>query len=207
MKILAVSDKIVDIIYTPSIQERMADIDLVISCGDLPNSYLEFIVTILNKPLYYVFGNHHRDTVYTETGKKTGGPEGCINIDNRIVEHKGILIAGFEGSMRYRPGQYQYSDLQMCMKINRLKPRLYSNRLFKKRYVDILVTHAPPLGIHDEDDLCHRGFKCFNSFIKNYRPKYHLHGHIHYYGCDYEWMTRVNGTKVVNTYGFQVLEI
>jgi len=207
MKILVVSDKIIDIIYTPSIAERMADIDLVISCGDLPNSYLEFIVTILNKPLYYVFGNHHRSTVYTEKGKKTGGPEGCINIDNRIVEHKGVLIAGFEGSMRYRPGKYQYSDFEMCMKISRLKPRLYANRLFKKKYVDILVTHAPPLGIHDEDDLCHRGFKCFNSFRKSYHPKYHLHGHIHYYGCDYEWMTEVNGTKVVNAYGFQVLEI
>jgi Icc-related predicted phosphoesterase len=185
----------------------MADIDFIISCGDLPNSYLEFIVTILNKPLYYVFGNHHRKAVYTEKGKKTGGPEGCINIDNRIVEYNGILIAGFEGSMRYSPGKYQYSDFEMCMKINRLKPRLYANKLFKKKYVDILVTHAPPLGIHDEDDLCHRGFKCFKSFIKSYHPKYHLHGHIHYYRTGYEWMTEVNGTKVVNAYGFQVLEI
>lgn len=207
MKILAVSDKIVDIIYTPSIQERLADVDFIISCGDLPNSYLEFIVTVLNKPLFYVFGNHHRNILYTEKGKKTGGPEGCINIDNRIIEYKGLLIGGFEGSIRYSPGEYQYSDFEMCMKINRMKPRLYFNRIFKKKYIDILVTHAPPLGIHDEKDLCHRGFKCFNSFIKSYRPRYHVHGHIHYYGTDYEWMTDVNGTKVVNTYGFQVLEI
>lgn len=207
MKILTVSDKIVDILYTPSIEERLADIDLVISCGDLPSSYLEFIVTVLNKPLFYVFGNHHRKTIYTEKGKKTGGPEGCINIDNRIVEHEGLLIGGFEGSMRYSTGKYQYSDFEMCMKINRMKPSLYFNKLFKKKYIDILVTHAPPFGIHDEEDLCHRGFRCFNNFIKNFRPKYLIHGHIHYYGTGYEWLTEVNGTKVVNAYGFQILEI
>jgi len=207
MKILAISDKIVDIIYTPSIEDRLADIDFIISSGDLPNSYLEFIVTILNKPLFYVFGNHHRNTIHTEHGKKTGGPEGCINIDNRIIEYKGLLIGGLEGSMRYSPGEHQYSDFEMCMKINRMKPRLYFNKIFKKKYIDILVTHAPPLGIHDGEDLCHRGFKCFNGFIKDYTPKYHIHGHIHYYGSNCRWLTEVGNTKVVNAYGFQILEI
>ncbi len=207
MKILAISDKIVDIIYTPSIEERLADIDLIISSGDLPNNYLEFIVTILNKPLFYVFGNHHRNVIYTDKGKKIGGPEGCINIDNRIIEYNDLLIGGLEGSMRYSPGEHQYTDFEMCMKINRLKPRLYKNRLFKKRFIDILVTHAPPYKIHDEEDLCHRGFKCFNKFIENYKPKYLIHGHIHYYGCNNEWLTEVNGTKVINAYGYQIIEI
>jgi len=207
MKILAISDKIVDIIYTPSIEERLADVDLIISSGDLPNNYLEFIVTILNKPLLYVFGNHHRNVTYTDKGEKTGGPEGCINIDNRIIEYNGLLIGGLEGSMRYSPGEHQYTDFEMCMKINHLKPRLYKNKLFKKKFIDILVTHAPPYKIHDEEDLCHRGFKCFNKFIESYKPKYLIHGHIHYYGCDNEWLTEVNGTKVINAYGYQIIEI
>jgi uncharacterized protein len=207
MKILAVSDKIVDIIYTPSIKERLADIDFIISCGDLPNSYLEFIVSMLNKPLYYVFGNHHRDLLYTENGIRKGGPEGCINIDNRIIEYGGLLIGGFEGSFRYRSGNYQYTELEMCLKINRMKPALYFNKLFKKKYIDILVTHAPPRGIHDREDLCHRGFRCFNKFIKRYKPGYHIHGHIHYYGSGCQWLTEVGDTKVINAYGFQILEI
>ena len=207
MKILAISDKIVDIIYTPSIEERLADVDLIISSGDLPNNYLEFIVTILNKPLFYIFGNHHRKVTYTDKGKKTGGPEGCINIDNRIIEYNGLLIGGLEGSMRYSPGEHQYTDFEMCMKINRLRPRLYKNKLFKKRFIDILVTHAPPYKIHDEEDLCHRGFKSFNKFIESYKPKYLIHGHIHYYGCGNKWLTEVNGTKVINAYGYQIIEI
>lgn len=207
MKILAISDKIVDIIYTPSIKERMKDIDFIVSCGDLPNSYLEFIVSILGKPLFYVFGNHQIDTLYTENGIKKGGPEGCINLDNRIIEHNGILIGGLEGSMRYSCGNYQYTDFQMFSKINRMKPRLYFNKIFKKRYIDILITHAPPYKIQDQDDLPHIGFKCFNKFIKSYSPKFLIHGHIHTYGVNNDWITEANGTKVINAYGFRVLEL
>ena len=207
MKILAISDKIVDIIYTPSIEKRLADIDLIISSGDLPNNYLEFIVTILNKPLFYVFGNHHRNVTYTDKGKKTGGPEGCINIDNRIIEYNGLLIGGLEGSMELDLILRTVVQRSMSMKINRLKPRLYINKIFKKRFIDILVTHAPPYKIHDEEDRCHQGFKSFNRFIESYKPKYLVHGHIHYYGVDNEWLTEVNGTKVINAYGYQIIEI
>lgn len=207
MKILAISDKISEIIYTSSIAERIKDIDFIVSCGDLPNDYLEFIVSTLNKPLFYVFGNHHIDIIYTENGIKESGPEGCINLDNRIMEYNGVLIGGLEGSMRYSNGKYQYTDYQMCMKINRMKPRLYLNKILKKRYIDILITHAPPYKIHDKDDLTHRGFRCFNRFIKSYNPKLFIHGHIHVYGINNKWVTEVGSTKVINAYGFRILEL
>jgi len=95
----------------------------------------------------------------------------------------------------------------MCWKVNKMKPRLYFNKYFKKRYIDILVTHAPPYKIHDREDLCHTGFKCFNKFIKKYRPKYLIHGHTHLYGMDNDWLTIVNGTKVVNAYGYKIIEL
>lgn len=207
MKILALSDKVVDIIYTPSIAERLKDIDIIISCGDLPNYYLEFVVSILNKPLFYIFGNHHKNIIYTDKGKKSGDPEGCINLDNRIVRYNDLLIGGLEGSMRYSGNDYQYTDFQMCTKINRLKPRMCLNKIFRKKYIDILITHAPPYKIHDGEDLCHKGFKCFNNFIKKYRPGYLIHGHTHIYGPDKNWLTDINGTKVVNSYGFRILEL
>ena len=207
MKILAVSDKIVDIIYTSSITERLKDVDFIVSCGDLPNSYLEFIVSTLNKPLFYVHGNHHIDTIYTEDGAREGGPEGCINLDNRIIEYNGVIIGGLEGSIRYSTGKYQYTDFQMCMKINRMKPRLYLNKIFKKRYIDILITHSPPYKIQDQDDLPHRGFKCLAGFIKSFSPKFLIHGHIHVYGIDNRRIMKVGKTKVINAYGFRVIEI
>jgi len=207
MKVLLISDKVIEHIYSNSIADRMNDVDFIISCGDLPAYYLEFIVTTLNKPLFYVMGNHNANKICTESGMKSGFPEGCINLDQRIIEYNNVILMGLEGSMRYSGGAHQYTESQMCWKINRLKPALYVNKIFKKRYVDILVTHAPPFKIHDAPDLCHRGFKCFNKFIKKFSPKYLVHGHMHTYGTNNNWMTAVNNTKIINAYGYRVIEI
>lgn len=206
MKILLISDKIVEHIYSSSIAERMKDIDFVISCGDVPGYYLEFIVSMLNKPLFYVNGNHC-ESICSESGTRPDIPEGCININQKIVGYKNILIMGLEGSMRYNRGDYQYTDFQMSWKINKLKPRLYLNKIFKKKYIDILVTHAPPYKIHDQEDICHKGFKSFNSFMQKFKPKYLLHGHIHIYGTKNDWITEIDGTKVINAYGYRIIEI
>ena len=55
---LAVSDEIDQRIYSATLRQRMPDVEVVFSCGDLPARYLEFIVDALDKPVYYVLGNH-----------------------------------------------------------------------------------------------------------------------------------------------------
>lgn len=207
MKALLISDKIVEHIYSNSISERLKDIDFVISCGDLPNYYLEFIVSTLNKPLFYVMGNHFNNGVHTENGLSQRHPEGCIDIDGKIVEFDNIVMAGFAGSMRYNNGNYQYTDSQMQLKAFRLRARLFIRKLLGKRGIDIIVTHAPPFEIHDGEDLCHRGFKVFKELIDIYKPKFFIHGHTHLYGVDNKWKTQVGNTEVINAYGFRIIEI
>lgn len=74
MKVLAVSDHVVDAVYSGCANGRFDDVDLAISCGDLSYSYLEYIVTLLNVPCFYVHGNHDHPeyrangTVLTEPG-------------------------------------------------------------------------------------------------------------------------------------------
>ena len=46
MKILCISDQIDPLIYSVNIKERYQDVDLVISAGDLPMEYLEFIKSV-----------------------------------------------------------------------------------------------------------------------------------------------------------------
>ena len=58
MRILAISDEVVRWMYSPALRERVGEIDLVISCGDLPIYYLEYIASSLNAPCAYVRGNH-----------------------------------------------------------------------------------------------------------------------------------------------------
>ena len=58
MKILTLSDRVDELIYSPAIKHLFNDVDLVLGCGDLPHYYLEFIVTMIGGPLFYVVGNH-----------------------------------------------------------------------------------------------------------------------------------------------------
>lgn len=208
LKILTVSDEVVNIIYSHAIKERFGDVDLVLSCGDLPFYYLEFIVDTLNVPLYFVYGNHDLRVEHTYNGRTKVAPGGCTNLDNRIVEYKGLLIGGLQGSMKYsNDPRYQYTDFEMRVKIWRMTPALLLNRLRRGRYLDILITHAPPYGINDGKDLCHRGFKPFLWFIEQYKPRYLIHGHHHIYGRAQSTSIVHRGTKVINTIGYRVMEL
>jgi len=202
MRILTVSDAVVDSLYGPALAQIAHGVDLVLSCGDLPADYLEFIVSTLNVPLYYVMGNHGGD------GGEKIFPDGCENIDMRVVEYRGLLIAGLEGSPRYnnRP-RFQYTENEMRGKIAALTPALIMNRARHGRYLDILVTHAPPFQIHDSTDLPHRGFRSFVWLIDHYQPRYLIHGHTHVYDHRAETATPRGVTTIVNAYGHKILEV
>lgn len=205
MKILAVSDQVVEGLYRPEIRERMADVRLLISCGDLPYSYLEYLVTMLNVPAFYVHGNHDRPEDIGG-GKLLIEPRGWENLDGRTVRVGSLLLAGLEGALRYKPrAPYQYTEGEMRWKVVRLLPGLLRNRLRYGRYLDILVTHAPPLGIHNDVDLPHRGFAVFRWLMERFRPRYLLHGHKHIYKPQ-SIRTRFGDTLVVNVYPFTLIE-
>jgi len=169
-------------------------------------TYLEFVVSMLNVPLLYVRGNHAEQQV-SSSGDVKVEPEGCIDIDGRVVKERGLLIAGLEGSMRYSDGPNQYSDNEMWIKTLRLMPRLWLNKRRYGRYLDILVTHAAPRGIQDAEDLCHRGFRAFVPFLERFRPRYMLHGHIHAYTPSVVTETQYRDTLVLNAFRYRVVDI
>jgi Icc-related predicted phosphoesterase len=205
MNILAVSDVELGFIYDVSIVERFRHIDLVVSCGDLPNYYLEFIISMLNRPLYYVLGNHVSRGEEEPVGERSR-PWGAVNLHRRVVcTEQGLLLAGIEGCLRYNYGPHQYTQGEMWVMVLSLVPGLLYNRLRYGRYLDIFVSHAPPWKIHDLDDRPHQGIKAFRWLIETFQPPYHLHGHIHVYRNDIPTVTRVGRTLVVNVYGYREL--
>lgn len=207
MKILTLSDVVDDRVYSPAIRDRFGDVDLVVSCGDLPFEYLEYVVTMLGKPLFFVLGNHAQALIRAHDGSIKTEPEGCVNLHRRLVVYKGLRLAGLEGSMRYRPGDHQFTQLQMYMLAARMASKLWSHRVRTGHGLDILVTHAAPKGIHDAEDLCHQGFDAFLWLMDTFKPRYLIHGHIHLYRQDAPRVTRYGDTLVVNTYGYQVIDI
>lgn len=205
MKILAVSDEVVERLYSPMVCQTYPDVNVLFGCGDLPYSYLEFLVTVYNVPLYYVPGNH--DPQYSSNpGSRV---DGGINLDGQVVKVKGLLIAGMGGSILYHPGgPNQYSQEEMFLRAYRLLPRILMATFTQRRRLDILMTHSPPHGIHDDDDRAHQGLHALNLILKVAKPRFMLHGHTIFYKNNIKSnVTQYLETKVVNIYPFRLMEI
>ena len=151
MKILCLADEENKAYWDYFRKEKLDDIDLILSCGDLKADYLTFLVTMGHAPLLYIHGNH-------DEGYRTRPPEGCDCIDDKVVTFRGLRIVGLGGCLRYRPGEYQYSEADMQRRIRRMSWKL-------RKGVDIVVAHAPVQGFGDLEDLPHRGFACFRELI------------------------------------------
>lgn len=196
MKILFLADEEAKIYWDFFKKEDFPDVDLIISCGDLKAEYLSFLATMVPVPVLYVHGNH--DNKYE---KKP--PEGCICIDDMIYVYNGVRILGLGGSHRYKQGPHQYTEKEMEKRVRKL-----SWKLWRRKGFDILVTHSPALGLHDDVDVCHRGFDVFNRLIEKYQPKYFVHGHVHMnYGRQFPREDMVGRTHVINAYEKYIVEL
>ena len=195
MKILLVSDEEDRFLwdyYTPG---RLKGIDLILSAGDLKAEYLSFLVTLANRPLLYVHGNH-------DGGYAQRPPEGCQCIDGKLVTVGGLRILGLGGSALYNGGPHQYTERQMRWRIHRLRLKLALTG-----GVDIVLTHAPVRGFGDEDNMTHRGFEAFLPLLDQYQPRYLVHGHIHQrYGANRPRCHQYGETTIVNATGRYILE-
>ena len=196
MRILAIADEESRYLWDFYEPGKLKDIDLIISCGDLNPDYLMFLVTLSNVPVLYVHGNY--DEKY-----EIKPPEGCICIEDDIFVYKGVRILGLGGSMRYRPGNHQYTNSQMNRRVRKLWWKLWRNKGF-----DILVTHAPAYQLNDGMDLPHQGFTVFRFLMEKYKPKYFLHGHMHLsYSMRQKRYDQYEETQVVNAFERCIIEI
>jgi Icc-related predicted phosphoesterase len=208
MKLLTVSDREIPQIYSPKIKEQFGDVSMAISCGDLSYYYLEYIISALDIPLYFVRGNHANDIEYGCAGPRKA-PWGAVDLHQRVIRDSktGILMAGIEGSLLYNGGEHQYTQTQMWTMVLKLVPALLWNKHRYGHFLDIFVSHAPPWGIHDQDDRAHQGIKAFSWLIKTFQPTYHLHGHVHVYSPATVTETTVGNTLILNTYGYQKITV
>lgn len=206
MKILAVSDEVVERLYSLCNTGHFSEVEIIIGCGDLPYPYLENMVSFLNVPLFYVPGNHDPDF---EQNKSTTYVQGGSNLDMKLIRSKKFLIGGLGGSVRYRPdGTNQHSQAEAYFRAFKLLPRLLINYIQYRRYMDVLITHSPPFGIHDDDTEAHTGLKAINWLIDLAKPRYHLHGHTHFYRRNLEQSeTYYKGTKIINVHPYKILDI
>ena len=131
-------------------------------------------------------------------------------MDGRVVQVAGLRVAGLGGSVRYKDGPNQYTQAQMRRRAFRLAARCRFRRAVGRdptRRVDLLVTHAPPLGVGDApDDPAHVGFAAFHLMVRTLAPRVLLHGHIHPYGRVVPEVT-MGDTVVRNVVGAHLVEV
>jgi hypothetical protein len=220
MKILCVADHIDPLVYSSGVKTRFHDVALVLSAGDLPLNYYDFIISTLNKPLLFVFGNHNlrgfenysgcADPLGRSGSSRREGENPCpgaMHISGRVRREKKVLVAGMGGSRWYNGGENQFTELQIYLRLAILAPRLLFNRLLHGRYLDVFLTHAPPLGIHDGEDRCHRGFQAYLWFMRVFKPRYLVHGHVHLYSHEQTRISQYHQTTVVNAFEHAVIDL
>ncbi len=182
------------------LRQTYSDVDLLVSCGDMRVSYLDFIGTVLNLPLFFVRGNH--DTRYE--GPNPGGDD----LHLRFKRFGGVSFAGLEGSIRYNRGAVQYTEGDMLLNVLRLLPRMLVVRSLQGHGVDVMVAHSPPRDIHDiPDDYAHRGFRVFRYLIYWGRPRYFIHGHVDTWDNRKTRKTVFHQTTVLNINPYMVLDL
>ncbi|MAU09335.1 MAG: metallophosphoesterase [Anaerolineaceae bacterium] len=200
MKILTISDIVMpQLENAANLRRRYSDIDVVISCGDMPVAYMDYITTILGVPLLYVRGNH--DESYDNE------PPGGVDLHKNIYTYKGLTFVGLEGSIRYNKGKIQYTQGQMARMVNRMTPSLYFHRMRTGQFPDILVAHSPAWGIHDAEDYPHHGFKALLTYMKRFKPRYMFHGHVHTWDRRKTVVTDYEETRIMNINPYTVIDV
>lgn len=188
MKILAISDVPSKALWDYCTKEKLKGVELILSCGDLPKKYLEYLTNFTAAPILYVHGNHDADY-------KDDEPGGCICVDDQVYVWKGLRIMGLGGCNRYNlEDTYQYTEREMKRRARRLWLRAH-----KVGGIDLLLTHAPARGVNDAEDEAHRGFAVFNQLLNEYQPQLFVHGHVHMnYGANIPRTCTYGNTTVIN---------
>jgi uncharacterized protein len=210
VKVLVVADE-----EAPNLQDgtlRELAPDLVLAAGDLPWDYLEWIASSLDVPMVFVPGNHDPEIESARQRRngtwQAGGiicdaprPHGFVNADQTVVEAAGLRIAGLGGCVRYNKGPHQYTQRQYQRRANRLLRRARTTGP-----VDVVLTHAPPLGLGDGEDGPHVGIDALHRVLERLEPTWHLHGHIHPYGQTMP-DRQVGPTTIRNVIPWKVLDV
>ena len=207
VRILAICDEVDKRLYGQGIEAKRGQYDLLLSCGDLPAYYIDYVASMLAVPTFGIRGNHDGSLARNQDDDGNGADWGMIELHGRVVKEQGLLIGGFDGSLRYNRGSYQFSQAGMWMQVLGMIPQLLWNKLRYGRYLDILITHAPARHIHDQEDRPHQGFEVFRWFLRTFRPRYHLHGHIHIYNNKTITRTQYHETEVLNVYPYRELQV
>lgn len=184
MKIIAISDRPPRTPIVETVERERPD--LIVTLGDFDMYDLRGLERITAIPKIGVYGNHCSGNYF--------GDFGIENMHLQTKEINGILFGAFEGSIRYKQGNAPMYTEEEAAELLKNFP-----------YVDVVLAHSPPRGLHDEDDPAHKGLEALRDYVIRQKPKYYLHGHT--YVSTGTQADILNDTTVIHVYADQVLDL
>jgi len=185
MNILAIADRRpkIDIIEVV----RSNKIELIITLGDLTREDILPLEQITDIPKIGVYGNHDSGSYMTGLG--------IWDMHLKIWDFNGLKFGGFQGCVRYKDNP----DAIMCTQEE-------AQKLMQGfPAVDVFITHCPPRGINDEEEVAHQGFNALREYIDREQPKVLLHGHT--YPTDENIIKRSGITRIEYVYEHKIIII
>lgn len=202
IRLLAVSDVVDPALEHAINRETIGRIDAVIGCGDLEPEYLGFLADAFHVPVAYVRGNHDHGGHWSETLRDA--PHHLSS--GRLVEVGGITVAPFEWP-GLRPDRALRDERQAWLDVLRAEGRLLIRRLQGRTAPVLVVSHAPPRGVGDDDvDPYHVGYAGYRWLLERLSPPLWLHGHVTPASVP-DWRASLGSTVVVNVTGSVVVEL
>ena len=156
MNVLAIADRNPKINILEVINRN--HIELVITLGDLTREDILPLEQVTNIPKMGIYGNHDSGTYMPELG--------IWDMHLKTWDYQGLKFGGFQGCVRYKdnPEAIMYTQEQANQMMAGF-PR-----------VDVFISHCPPRGINDEQEVAHQGFDALRTYLDNQKPKVWLHG-------------------------------
>lgn len=185
MKALVIADRNPQINIAETVKNKR--IQIIITLGDLERSDILQLAEISHIPKIGVYGNHDSGNYMQELG--------ITNMHRNIIDINGIRFGGFEGCVRYKenPEAIMYTQ-------DEARQLLYNFPL-----VDIFISHCPPRGVNDEEELAHQGFDALRDYVLRKKPKVLLHGHT--YPTDETMVRSLGDTQIIYVHRYKIVDL
>lgn len=185
MKLLAIADRnpgidIAQVVATEGV-------DLIVTLGDLERHDLLGLLEVTTIPKLGVYGNHDSGNYMNELA--------ITDMHRATVKYQDISFGGLQGCVRYK------DNPDAIMSTQEETWQLMAGF----PYVDVFLTHCPPRGVNDEDELAHQGFDALREYVERVKPKYLLHGHT--YPTDETMVTKLGDTTIIYVHKYKIIEI
>ncbi len=173
MRLLVVSDLHGDLDSARRACDRVGP-ELILSCGDWGDSEqvdeATFAVVLKVAPVYTTFGNHDPMDLLARLRNQDDTP--VLLGQGVLREVRGLRLAAIGGIWAKSHAKPHYvTDADVAEA---------AARIAASGPIDILITHACPVGLADLTPTGkHGGQRCFLEANKTIMPRLHLCGHLH----------------------------